>query len=426
MYRRTDQRALIAAYALQDYLAKEFNANTPWSKIATAFITASGDVQEKGEAALIVAQEGRPEETVSEISRLFLGIQIQCAQCHDHKTDRWTRDQFHQLAAFFPRTAARPDLVNNRTILVEANDSPFLYRRGGNNNNRYRGTPEHRMPDLEHPDQEGKIMQPVFFLTNQSLPLGTKDAVRRGTLAEWITASTNPYFAKAFVNRLWAELVGEAFYPQVDEIGPDHSPVAPRTLDLLANRFIETKYDVKDIFTVILATETYQRESRPRRNPNELAFQANCAQRLRADQLFANLTQALHLAEPTRPPMAGGALAALRDPRFGFQLVFGYDPSEPREDVQGSIPQALVMMNSPIINNALRATSQSWLGQMLARTPRNEDAVIEVYLKALSREPSEKELAISLEYMKEVANRAEAFEDLHWSLINSTEFLHRR
>jgi Protein of unknown function (DUF1553) len=220
-------------------------------------------------------------------------------------------------------------------------------------------------------------------------------------------------------------LFREGFYGAIDEIGPDHAPTAPRTLELLAKEFAAKNYDMKWLMQTIIATHAYQRESRPRRTGNEAAFQANCAQRLRADQLFDNLLNVLNLAEPARAANYG-PFAAARDPRFAFQVVFGYDPSEPRDDLQGSIPQALAMMNSPIINNALRATSQSWLGQMLAKTPKDSDAILELYLKTFAREPSQQETATCLAYVKEVSNRTEAYEDLLWSLINSTEFLHRR
>jgi len=428
MYRRTEQRALIAAQPLHEYLVAKLNANAPWSEVATDFITALGNVQEKGETALIVAQEGRPEETVAEISRIFLGINIQCAQCHDHPSDRWKREQFHELAAFFPRVAARPEMGDVRSLVVTANDSPFAFRRGNNNNMRFRGTPEHYMTDLNKPDEQGKLMQPVFFLTGQSLPMGSKDAERRDSLAQWITAKDNESFAKALVNRLWSELVGEGFYEPVDDIGPDRTPTAPQTLNYLSAEFAATNYDVKWLFTTILSTEAYQRESRPRRKPDETPFTANVPQRLRADQLFDNLLAVLDIAEPSGggPGMYGGPRGPFRSPRFAFAAVYGYDPSEPRDDVQASIPQALAMMNSPLINAAMRASAGTWLGRMLAKTPHDDDAIVEIYLKALAREPSERELATCREHVKQVDNRGEAYEDLLWSLLNSTEFLHRR
>ncbi len=103
MYRRSDDRALLAMQPLEEYLIEAFKKNTPWDQIATSFITATGDVRENGATAIIMAQMGETSDITAEVSRIFLGIQIQCAQCHDHATDRWKRTQFHELAAFFPR-----------------------------------------------------------------------------------------------------------------------------------------------------------------------------------------------------------------------------------------------------------------------------------------------------------------------------------
>jgi hypothetical protein len=270
----------------------------------------------------------------------------------------------------------------------------------------------------------------VFFLSGQSLPNGSKDAERRTSLAQWITAKDNPFFAKALINRLWSELVGEGFYEPVDDIGPDRTPSAPNTLDYLTGELIASNYDVKWLMTTILSTEAYQRESRPRRTLEETAFTANVSQRLRGDQLYDNLLGALDIAEPARPAqMYAGPRAMFRDPRFAINARFGFDPSEPRSDVNGNIPQALVMMNGlsgQILGDAMQATPNTWLGRMLAKTSQEEDAIVELYLKTLARQPSEQELATCREYVSQINNRAEAYEDLLWSLVNSAEFLHRR
>jgi hypothetical protein len=107
MYRKTEDRSVIITGALQDYLTESFNTGKPWSQIATEFITAEGDATANGACGLIVAQQGNPEEITAEVSRIFLGVQLSCAQCHDHPTDRWKREQFHQLTAFFPRVSSR-------------------------------------------------------------------------------------------------------------------------------------------------------------------------------------------------------------------------------------------------------------------------------------------------------------------------------
>ena len=142
MYRKTEERALMASAAMTDYLTEQFNQNKPWSEIATDFITAEGDVRENGKTALIMAQGGMPEDVTAEVSRIFLGIQIQCAQCHNHPTDRWQREQFHELAAFFPRIAVRPDRTAAvPTFLVTVTDREFAFRRP-NMDNRFAGSPE--------------------------------------------------------------------------------------------------------------------------------------------------------------------------------------------------------------------------------------------------------------------------------------------
>jgi Protein of unknown function (DUF1549)/Protein of unknown function (DUF1553) len=428
LYRKTEERADgLVGRPLEDYLTTNFNANKPWSQIATDFITATGDAMENGACALIVAQQGQPEETVAEVSRIFLGVQIQCAQCHDHPTDRWKREEFHQLAAFFPRVAAQRILMaGRREVTITVNDAAQQRMFRGPMAMRRFGTPEHMMPDPKNPQSPGTQMQPVFFATGDKLPVGTKDADRRGSLAKWTTEKENPYFAKAFVNRMWAELTGEGFYEPVDDIGPDRHATAPQTLDYLAGEFANTGYDIKWLFRVITATELYQLPSAPRRGPEDPPMQHNVAQRLRADQLFDNLLLVLEASEPPRLGGGyGGPGARLGGPRQQFATSFGYDPSERREDVAHSIPQALSMMNSPLIAGALRGTGNSMLARKLAAIKDDPALVQELYLKVLGREASSSELTTCLVYVKQVGSRTEAFEDVLWTLVNSAEFLHR-
>ena len=429
MYRKTEERAQIIAGPLEDYLVASLNENKRWSQVATEFITALGDANENGAVGLIMAQQGQPEEVTAEVSRIFLGIQIQCAQCHDHPTDRWKREQFHELSAFFPRVASQLILVQDRrTTQVVANDDPPRAMFRGPMMMRRRGTPEHYMSDLENPQARGMLMTPVLFATGQKLPPGTKDADRRGTLAKWITAEENPWFAKALVNRLWSELCGEGFYEPVDDMGPDRIATAPQTLDYLAGQFAESGYEVKWLLRTIMASEMYQLKSAPRRGPEEPAFQANVAQRLRADQLFDNLLHVLEASEPAGPGVGrpgAGPYARLGGPRGQFNTAFGYDPSQRRDEIAGSIPQALAMMNSPVISGALRGTGPTMLGRLLGEIKDDRDLVQELYLKALARQPSLSELTTCLLYVKQVGNRTEAFEDILWSLVNSAEFLHR-
>jgi hypothetical protein len=429
MYRRSEEQARVATPALLSYLTEEFNSNTAWDSIASSFVTASGSVTENGATALFMAQNGRSEETASEIARIFMGIQIQCAQCHDHPTDRWQREQFHQLAAFLPRVAVRRNRESERlTFDVLANDRNARGARPGANN-RFGGGGEHYMPDLDNPSARGKLTTPVFFATGQTLRLGTADADRRGALARWMTSPRNEWFAKAFVNRMWSELVGEGFYEPVDDMGPDRECFAPKTLDLLSQQFVASGHDIKWLFATIMATDAYQRQSASRRKPDEQPFGANVAQRLRADQLYTNIVSAIGGGGAgTARGGRGAGVAGFggRNQRNPITAVFGYDPSERRDEIAGSIPQALAMMNSPLVNDGINGRGRTTLARLLASFRDDRALVTELYLRTLARSPTESEVTTSLQYIEQVGNRVEAFEDLQWALVNSTEFLHRR
>jgi len=426
-YRRIEERALIASNALEADLSQQLNENKPWDEIAAAFITATGDVKDNGSTAIIMAQEGRTEETTAEVARIFLGMQIQCAQCHDHPYDRWKREEFHELAAFFPRIGVRPvRTATSRSFQVVASDRQFRFGKEDDGN---RPMPEHFMPDLEDPSAPGTQMQPKFFLTTAKLPYGTVDSQRRDMLAKYLTR--NEWFAVAAVNRLWSELVGRGFYEPVDDVGPDRTATAPETLKILAKGFRDADYDVKWLVETIAATDAYQRQSRPRSTEeDQTPFAANVPQPLRADQLYNSLLSALDIpeVEPNRPGRGGaggGYRGQQRDPRTQFNLTFGFDPSEPREAISGSIPQSLAMMNSTQVAGGLRA-NRGVLSGLLEEIDDNDELFTELYLRTLSRQPTDDELERASAYLDEVGNRKQAIEDLAWALVNSAEFRHRR
>ena len=202
-----------------------------WDQIAQQFIEAKGNPQEDGQTALIFGQGADPNDVAAETSRIFLGIQIRCPQCHDHPTDRWKREQFHEFVAFFPRTQLRPILSEGRVRGFEiASFDAARYRRPQQAMNPGRGELEHYMPDLKNPSSQGKLMTPVFFATGRKLSTGKTDGERRTTLADWLTAHEDSWFVKAFVNRIWAELIGEGFYEPIDDLGPDRPCTARRRL----------------------------------------------------------------------------------------------------------------------------------------------------------------------------------------------------
>jgi hypothetical protein len=428
LFRRSEDRALIVSKPLEEFLTAEINRGAGWHDIARAMITATGDVLEDGRTGLIMAQMGQTEEIAAEVSRIFLGVQIQCAQCHDHPTDRWKRQQFHELAAFFPRIAVRPKLTATpRSFEVVSVDFAPRFARPGMQR---RATLEHYMSDVNDPASRGTLVQPKFFVNGQSPAAGLRDQQRRSTLADWMSDPANPWFAKAYVNRIWAELVGEGFYEPIDDLGLERTCSAPRTMTFLAEQFAAHRYDMRWLLETIVATGAYQRGSQPHPHAVETPFAANCSQRLRGDQLYDALLTALELPELSRLPLgrpAGNPMyRGLGSPRMLFGQTFGYDPSAPRDEVAGSIPQALFLMNSPLVRAAISANRrEAGLGKLLTEYDNDRVVVSELYLRCLARQPRASEMETCLKYVESLGNRKEAFEDLLWALVNSTEFLYR-
>jgi hypothetical protein len=452
LFRRSDDRAALMSGPLEQYLTARLAADARWDEIARGFITATGIPAEHGETAIIMAQMGETSDIAAEVSRIFLGIQIQCAQCHDHFTDRWKRAQFHEFAAFFPRIAIRrADGMGAERFEVVSHDFEPRGRSDRKKppvDNPRRGDLEHEMPDLKDPSRPGTVMQPRFFLTGQSLPVGTSDLDRRAAIADWITADDNEWFARALVNRLWSELVGAGFYRGIDDIGPDREAESPEVLDEIAAAFVASGHDLRAVFRTIMRGDAYQRASRSRSNPERAAFAANCPQRLRADQLFTQVLTAVGVDEsrlagpggqvrrrenaPTEmrdePPdeMMAGPRRQLNVPRAMFGQVFGYDPSLPREEIVGSIPQALLLMNSQPLARAIDGDRRfTALGRLLAEDRDDREVVAELYLRSLARLPTPDEVATCLDHVRKSASRAEGFEDVFWALINSAEFVTR-
>lgn len=417
--RRSNDRAPdLSGNSAVVYLTEQFNAGRGWDEIARSIITATGKARTDGSTVLAVAHEGKPEETAAETARVFLGIQLQCAQCHDHPYDSWKREQFHQLAAYFPRVVLRPLPVE---VLPDFEVTSLDKVRGGGRN---RAQPEHYMSDLNDPKAKGTLTQPRFFLDDVEEQPGLIDRARRAKLADRITAPDNPWFAKALVNRVWAELLGRGFCEPIDDLGSDRKCAAPKTLDYLTQQFIASGHDLRWLLRTITATAAYQRQGRARAESEKVPFRSVVIQPLRADVLFSALGTALQVDMDQVQQDRRGRRGR---PRIQFDLVFGYDPSLPRDEVTASISQALLLMNSPQIARAMRAdTQQSPLGR-LAATIKDDDLVIaELYLRTLSREPSNPELATARSHVQETGNRAAALEDILWALVNSAEFRERR
>ncbi|MBV8075270.1 MAG: DUF1549 domain-containing protein [Planctomycetaceae bacterium] len=416
---------------LEDWLADRLARNTPWDEVATALITANGRNDQDGAVNFTMAQMGQPVELAGEVARIFMGVRIQCAQCHDHPTDPWTREQFHRFAAFFAGTRTNPATQPSPGVIpaFAVSSQP--------------GKPRYTMPDLKDPQHLIPVRPRFFMPGGETIPESLTVDQRRSLAASYVTGQDNPWFARAFVNRIWFALIGYGFSNPVDDLGPDRPLNAPEVLEALASQWQAGGYDVRWLFRTILNTRAYQRRIRGGGNASgSAAFVANFPIRLRSDQLLDALVQVLDLGSLAPAGGGPGGAAATQgevkraadagttarrfNPRILFNHLFGADPSTPHEEVLGTIPQALFLMNSPLLSRAIKVGKGTMLGAILADHGGDREALEALYLRVLARRPNPEEVKVCRDYIAHVRDRRAAYEDILWNLINSTEFISRR
>ena len=427
------------------WMTAQLKANKSWAAITHDQLTASGRVmyadQDKNpQAFFLLSRRGADSvtEMAAETSRVFLGIQIQCAQCHDHPSDVWKRQQFHEFAAYFGRyRGSFPIREEKKFVGVQLASRPG----------------EHRMPDRDDPKM-GTAMNPKFLdgkapegadpVPSTRGPIGPagfgkggfgkgaskggmSDEARRKALADQITSKDNPWFAGAFVNRMWGEFMGQAFYSPIDDMGPQKDAMMPVVLARVAGSFRGNDYDIKQLYRDILNSDTYQRQIRPGETGDEhLLFATRNPVRMNGNALWQTLTSTLGAIGPTGGSFGPGPFGRFGGLETQFKNAFSYDPSTKADEIEGSISQALMLMNNPQISAKIRAQGTNLLARILSSYTEDDEALRVVYLRALARRPTDREVTRLRDYIRSVDNRAEAYEDILWALINSTEFQMRR
>ncbi len=413
----TDRRGMLAYRPFEEWMTEQIKLNRGWDKIAHDLVCAEGQVVpgEKGDGRtfLMLAHLGpdAPVERAAEVSRIFLGMQIQCAQCHDHPSDIWKREQFHEFAAYFARTGDR---------LVPAGDMKFGIRVFG----KFFG--EHKMPSKEDP-AKGTNIQPKF-LDGREGPKFANDQKRREALSIVMVENENPWFAASYVNRIWSKLLGQGFYQPIDDIGPQKEAVHHETLLRLVGAFQGSNYDTREFLRSVIHSNAYQREARLGKTQDEhLLFAAVYPSRLSAESLWENLSETMEgVGGPFARFVKVNPLFFARSYEGQFKSQFKFDPSAKPDEVEGAVAQALWFMNNPQIEDKIKVKGNNILVKLLKENPQDDLALKALYLKMLAREPSFTEQSKCMQYIRNAINRETAYEDLLWALINTTEFQSRR
>ena len=418
--RLTNRRSMGLTRSFEEWLFERFRSRDDWRTTTRAILTAEGELRFtlntpsplNGELFFLVAHDGpEAEERAAETSRVFLGIQIQCAQCHDHPSENWKRAQFHEFAAYFARIKYEQLFDKGKLSGVQLVKLDKA---------------EHKVQSLKNPD-EYSLAHPRF-LDGRKPGEQLDDRERRQALADAVTGDDNYWFAAAHVNRIWNEMTGHSFYPHVDDLGPMKEVTLPEVLMALVGSFQASGYDTRSLIRTIANTATYQRQLAIQ-SPDkpQVPYLGAFSKRLRADTLWDALIHVFGKIEPGARFHTGSGVRFNGSFLEGkFRTEFDFDPSLDRDEVNGTIPQALFLINNLTLSKHLNAAKTSVVGHVLREYPDNAAAVDHLFRLTLARTPSERERVRCLAYIADSSSREVAYEDLLWALINSTEFQRTR
>lgn len=391
------------AFAYDRWVRDAFRQNMPFDEFARSIVIASGETYRDGPANFYRALAS-PEERGKSISQLFLGVRLDCAQCHHHPFERWGQDDFYSFTAFFARVQQKGATEFERVVFA-ANSG-----------------------DSKHP-KTGEIMPPKPL--GDPVPQIPEGDDRREHLARWMTEKNNPFFARTIVNRMWGLMMGRGLVEPVDDFRSTNPATNPALLDALAKDFAEHGYDMKHLLRTIVSSATYQlsSEATPNNAKDTRNYSRFYVKRLPAEVLLDSIGQVTEIPEnyPGHPATTRAIQMWDNKLPVEFLEVFG-KPSrlsvcECDRPTDGSVTQVLHLMNAPAVQN--RLTSDKGAVTRLEKSKLTEEEIIdELYLSIYNRYPrAEERQAARTAFAGEKAGRRKGIEDLLWVLMNSPEFI---
>jgi hypothetical protein len=372
---------------LEAWLRGEFRKNTPFDQMAKAVLTAKGNAATASPAAFYFAVGNSPDRLAEAVARGLLGVRLGCAQCHNHPFTSWKREHFWGMAAFFAGTGTAPGQVNDgfTTTITSTN-----------------GAREYKAKFLEGP-----------------APQFSEGRSPRAVLAEWLATPKNRFFAANIVNRVWQDLCGSGLVSTIDDLDTLEAAEREQILDELAAKFAANGFDLRWLIEGICLSKAYQQTSAASPEPGSAQRPVRT---LSPDQVFAALDQALSLKKgrglsPRYTPEGQNLMARLEEAR-------GSIPT----DFKGGIPQALLLMNGPIVARATTLEDSLTL-RAVVEAPFLKDAekLETLFLAAYSRLPRADERDRLLKLVRAKPDDREttrqAYANIFWALLNSPEFI---
>jgi hypothetical protein len=413
----SDKLPPAAMWAYYDWIRNNVAANTPWDVFARRIVTAKGSTLENGAANFYVLHEDPPSMSET-VSQAFLGMSINCAKCHNHPMEKWTNKDYYSMANLFARVRAKRGSREGEQIIFVASS--------GDINQPLTGRPQAPRP-----------------LDGTPLPMeATED--RREHLADWLVSKNNPYFARAIVNRVWANFFGVGLVEAVDDMRMTNPASNERLLSAAADYLVQHGFDLRELMRAILQSETYQRSSRssPENAADTRFYSHYYARRLNAEVLLDAYSEVTGVPSEfvtdlrnqnrglgDKYPLGFHALQLPDTKTFSYFLkTFGRPERdktcECERSATPSMAQVLHIVNGDTVNKKLAAKDNVIAKQLAAQEPPAE-VVEEAYLSALSRPPSamEKEKMVAALSDAGGNDRRSAVEDVYWAILSSKEFL---
>lgn len=397
-----DPGQLQRAAGLQNWLREQFVDNLRYDNFVAEFLVASGG-GDRGPAIFYTAHELKPEKLAASSARVFLGLQIQCAECHDHPFDRWTQKEFWGYAAFFAQ------------LRQPTGDAPIPT--AGQIEDLPNG-------EVQIPESD-EVVPPKY--PDGPTPSADERGTRRRQLAIWMASRDNPFLAKAAANWAWAHMFGRGIVDPVDDLSENNPPSHPQLLEELSEYFAQQGFDLQNLFETLARTEAYQRSSV---GGNELAatpelFARIAVKPLTAEQLYDSLLQCLERRQPANNMFGGNLRSRLFDP--GRQQFVARMQSQSRDatEYQAGLPQALMLMNGPVITEATDLERSALLTSLEAPFFTDRQRVEVLVLASLSRPPTTAERERFEKHLNGAGDEADkraALGDVLWALLNSAEF----
>lgn len=394
-------------YQFREWIRESIASNKPYDRMVRELLISRGSSYDDP-AANYYRITRDPKPTMEKTTQVFLGVRMVCAQCHDHPFERWTQNQYYQMAAFFSAAGLRPGYEVGEEIL-------FDMRAGY---------------EMKHP-KDSRVVEPEVLVASTT-PVSIPDPQhRRDAFATWLTSKDNPFFAKAVVNRVWSYFFGLGIIDPVDDIRASNPPVNPALLDALTKDFTDHGFDLERLMRTIANSRAYHasivtNEWNERDGGN---FSHAFPRRLGAESLMDAIAAAAG-ARPNFPEVPQDTSAdQLPDPHVGkdgFLDLFGRPSRESacecerRADL--SLPQALNLVNGTTISDAV-ADPKGRIAKAILAGKSDAALIEELYLASLSRFPTRAESERGVAYLSG-GSRAARAQDLLWALLNSKAFLY--